>query len=143
MASHLPLRLLSLTDGGLQIIYPQTLGVREFDIITYTWGPTVAPYRCDIPGVDWNVIINPRKLRDIKRLMQVANIQYLWVDCVCLNQEDDKEMAAEVMKMYEYVSLLCAISVEGPRRGLTLPFSTVQKRPQVLYLDGNGCSLGP
>jgi hypothetical protein len=109
MASQLPLRLLSLAGGELQIVYPQTLGVKEFDIITYTWGPTVAPYRCDIPGVDWNVKINPRKLRDIKRLMQIANIQYLWVDCVCLNQEDDKEMAAEVMKMYEYVSLLFAI----------------------------------
>jgi len=109
MASHLPLRLLSLTDGELQIIYPQTHGVKEFDIITYTWGTTVAPYRCDILGVDWNVTINPRKLKDIKRLMQTTKIQYLWVDCVCLNQEDDKEMAAEVMKMYEYVSLCFAI----------------------------------
>lgn len=78
--------------------------MREFDIITYTWGDTVAPYRCNIPGVEWNVVINPNKLEDIKRLMIAANIQFLWVDCVCLNQEDEKEMALEVLKMYEYVS---------------------------------------
>lgn len=30
------------------------------------------------------------------------NIRYLWVDCVCLNQGDEREMAIEIPKMYEY-----------------------------------------
>lgn len=104
MASNLPLRLLNLVDGQLQVIDPQAHGVREFDIITYTWGETIPKYRCEIPGTNWTVAIDPRKLKDIKRLMEVAKIQYLWVDCVCLNQDDEQEMAVEVLKMYQYVS---------------------------------------
>ena len=35
--------------------------------------------------------------------MIAAKIKYLWMDCVCLNQDDKDEMDAEVLKMYEYV----------------------------------------
>ena len=76
--------------------------VAEFDIISYTWGQEVAPYRCDILGVQWDVTISPAKLADVKRLMVLANIQYLWVDCVCINQIDSAEKAAEIARMYEY-----------------------------------------
>lgn len=73
--------------------------VNQFDVLTYTWGQKVAPYKCGIEGVNWNVKINPRKLNDIKRLMVETNVQYLWVDCLCLNQEDSEEMADEVLKV--------------------------------------------
>lgn len=102
--SSLPLRLLYQIEGKLQVINPREYGVKEFDIITYTWGDAVDPYRCEIPGVEWNVKISKHKLEDIRRLMVFANIQFLWVDCVCLNQDDEQEMAVEVLRMYEYVS---------------------------------------
>ena len=101
--THLPLRLLSLTNGELEVISPRAHGVQEFDIVTYIWGDPVEPYRCTIPGTNWNISINPRKLTDVKRLMIAAKIKYLWMDCVCLNQDDKDEMDAEVLKMYEYV----------------------------------------
>lgn len=104
MASSLPLRLLSHTNGKFKVIDTSDPAqvVKEFDIITYTWGAKTQPYNCGIEGVDWNVKITPRKLVDIKRLMVESNIRYLWVDCVCLNQDDQKEMAVEVLRMYEY-----------------------------------------
>jgi hypothetical protein len=111
MAFHLPLRLLSLIDGQFKVIDPSADGVREFDIITYTWGDPVPSYECDIPGVDWKLTIAPRKLKDIKRLMVTAEIQYLWADCVCLNQSDEKEKNAEVLKMYKYVRFYRTLEV--------------------------------
>ncbi|KAH6665819.1 heterokaryon incompatibility protein-domain-containing protein [Halenospora varia] len=105
MASFLPTRLLGHINGNFKVFdFRNSAHDRpdQFDIITYTWGNTIEPYNCRIDGVDWNVTISKQKLEDIKRLMIKGNVQYLWVDCVCLNQEDKKEMDIEVLKMYQY-----------------------------------------
>ena len=34
--------------------------------------------------------------------MTAAKIRYLRVDCVCINQENVREKAAEISKMYQY-----------------------------------------
>jgi hypothetical protein len=104
MASVVPLRLLGHTNGHFEVFDPRELAHRvdHFDIITYTWGVKTQPYNCGIDGVDWNVKVSRKKLEDIKRLMIKDNVQYLWVDCVCLNQDDEKEMSVEIPKMYKY-----------------------------------------
>lgn len=104
MAYHLLLRFLYHTNGKFEVIntFSSTHMVKSFDIITYTWGAKTKPYNCMIEGVTWDVKIGRQKLEDIKRLMIKNQIQYLWVDCVCLNQDDEREMAIEVLKMYEY-----------------------------------------
>jgi hypothetical protein len=100
----IPLRLLSCTKGEFEVIDTRTLGygVHNFDIITYTWGDPVKSYNCKIDGVTWQSTINEQKLKDIKRLMMTAKIQYLWVDCICINQEDPTEQSIELGKMYDY-----------------------------------------
>jgi hypothetical protein len=101
----LPLRLLSRVDGNFKVVDMReyaALKVDHFDILTHVWGQTCEPYNCEIDGVGWNVILSPRKINNIKRLMVKANIAYLWVDSLCLNQEDDAEKNVEVLKMYEY-----------------------------------------
>jgi len=104
MALRLPLRLLANNGGNFRVIHPYdpAYQVGSFDIISYTWGPETDPYKCDIEGVSWNVVINPRKLEDIKRLMKKEKIEFMWVDCVCLNQDNKDEMSVEIPKMYEY-----------------------------------------
>lgn len=105
VAHPLPSRLLGRIDGKFKVFDthdPKAPRVNHFDIITYTWGPTRAAYRCDIEGVDWNVEVSPDKLEDIKRLMEEDNIEFMWVDCVCLNQDNKTEIDAEVLKMYDY-----------------------------------------
>lgn len=104
MASFLPSRLLGHTSGKFEVFNPRDPArmVDRFDIITYTWGVKIEPYNCGIEGVTWNVKISPKKLEDIKRLMIETNVQYLWVDCVCLNQDNEEEIAKEIPKMYEY-----------------------------------------
>jgi hypothetical protein len=104
MGSVFPSRLLGRINGNFEVFNPHDADhkVDRFDIITYTWGEKTKPYNCGIDGVTWNVKISKEKLEDIKRLMIKDDVQYLWVDCVCLNQDDEKEMSVEIPKMYEY-----------------------------------------
>jgi hypothetical protein len=104
MASDLPSRVLCNNNGKFSVVDPRSSSMNrfEFDIISYTWGQEVAPYQCGIDGVDWDVTISMEKLEDIKRLMVTAGVQHLWVDCVCIDQVNTKEKAAEISKMYEY-----------------------------------------
>jgi hypothetical protein len=104
MAVHLPARLIGYNDGKFEVFDPRDPAHRvdHFDIITYTWGDAVPLHESGIDGVTWNVPINQKKIEDIKRLMVKANVQYLWADCVCINQEDPKEKAVEIPKMYQY-----------------------------------------
>jgi hypothetical protein len=60
------------------------------------------PYAHEIEGVTWCFNVEKEKLDDIKSLMRTEGIEYLWVDCVCINQQDPKECDGEVVKMFEY-----------------------------------------
>jgi hypothetical protein len=107
MKPDFPLRLLHRTNDKFEVLdcRASAQNLDYFDILTYTWGPKVVPYNpseCGIEGVTWKVKVNPEKIEGIKRLMDNINLEYLWVDCVCLNQEDGKEMSVETAKMYQY-----------------------------------------
>jgi hypothetical protein len=101
----LPLRLLGRANGKFKVFDKREyadLKVDHFDILTHVWGETCEAYDCKIDGVSWKVILSQRKIENIKRLIVKADIKYLWVDSLCLNQQDEAEMDAEVLKMYEY-----------------------------------------
>ena len=102
MSSALPLRLLGRENGEFFVFDSRSHPVDHFDIISYRWGPEASPYRCGIDGVNWNITISKEKLEDIKRLMVSAEVQYLWVDSLCLDQDNTREKSAEIARMYEY-----------------------------------------
>ncbi|KAI6082399.1 heterokaryon incompatibility protein-domain-containing protein [Hypoxylon rubiginosum] len=102
MSLVLPSRLLAHVDGKFFVFDPRTRHVDNYDIISYRWGDRVAKYDCSIGGVEWDVEIPRQKLEDIKRLMVTSGTQYLWADCVCINQADEREKAFEIARMYEY-----------------------------------------
>ncbi|KAH8803356.1 heterokaryon incompatibility protein-domain-containing protein [Xylogone sp. PMI_703] len=117
MAPVQPLRLLHQIKGEFSVLDTYSAPVAHFDIISHTWGEPVRPYNCGIKGVDWDVQIAPEKLDEIKRLMIHDHIQYLWVDCVCIKQTDDKEKAVEISRMYEYYrnARKCYILMDMPK----------------------------
>lgn len=116
MASILPLRLLGHIKGNFFVFDPHSNEVRTFDIVSYTRGEKQPPYRCGIEGVDWDMVISKEKLEDIKRLMVSSGVQYLWVDCLCINQTDATEKSAEISKMYQYYKSAqkCYILIDMP-----------------------------
>ncbi|KAM7188107.1 hypothetical protein V8F33_010870 [Rhypophila sp. PSN 637] len=112
MASVLPLRLIRY-DASTQrfsVVQPNAPGaprVQSFDITSYTWGEKrKIPFKTKIDGVDWPMSLSKKKLRTIKKLMVQAGIEYLWADCVCINQSDDAEKAREVWDPQETVANL-------------------------------------
>ncbi|PQE27879.1 Ankyrin and het domain protein [Rutstroemia sp. NJR-2017a BBW] len=122
----LPLRLLGRVKGEFKVFDKSeyaALKVDHFDILTHVWGKfcdpdygepddcdmpthvqgkTCKPYKCGIDGVHWGIKLSETKIDNIKRLIVEADIKYLWVDALCLNQEDEAEKKAEVLKMYEH-----------------------------------------
>lgn len=103
----LPTRLLryDASNGDFYVFRPYAPDapkVDSFDIISYTWGDPVPEYDCDIRNVTWKMTISKTKLRDIKRLMIEGGIEFLWVDCVCINQVNKGEKLSEIARMYEY-----------------------------------------
>lgn len=101
--AFLPLRLLSYVNGTFKVFDTREHKVEQFSNITYYRGDKKEPYNCEISGVKWNVKVAPQKLNDIKRLIVEANIQYLWVHCICIEQSDMNEMAAENPRIYIYI----------------------------------------
>ncbi|GAB1215234.1 hypothetical protein ATERTT37_004420 [Aspergillus terreus] len=123
MAVVLPLRVICrdvtwVTEGTDQphkvtkffVDDPRKLGVKQFDIVSYLYGKKAKPWDCappsedwdGLPGVNWKVNARKSKLKEILRLMDEADIDYLWADCVCFDQENMAEKSAEVSRMYEY-----------------------------------------
>lgn len=102
MAPLLPRRLLRHINGEFSVFEPAPGSVESYDVVSYTWGEEVAERDSEIPGVGWAVKISKSKLDSIKKLMEEANIQYLWVDCICIHQTDETEMSIEIFKMFEY-----------------------------------------
>lgn len=99
--SDLPLRLLCHENNEFYVCDPRSKGVVEYDILSYRWHKD-AKHDVRITGVSWDVGITDKRIGDVKRLMRTQGIQYLWVDCVCINQEDPAEQSAEISKMYQY-----------------------------------------
>ncbi|KAK4452252.1 heterokaryon incompatibility protein 6, OR allele [Podospora aff. communis PSN243] len=107
-----PLRLLthSKDSNSFQVFHP-TYPLR-YDILSYTWRsallheddntPPPPPYDTGIEGISWRVKVHPLKLAQIKAFMISSGIQYLWVDALCINQDDEVEVAGEMEKMYYY-----------------------------------------
>src|SRR5262245_16482198 len=117
MATMLPLRLLCNVNGDFSVIHTLTnpyMAGLSYDIISYTWGLETQPYNCGINGVNWAVTISSEKIDHVQRLMISAGVQYLWVDCLCINQNDAREKATEISKMYAYYknARLCHILLD-------------------------------
>jgi hypothetical protein len=102
MATVLPLRLFHNIEKSFYVIDTFSTMIRSYDIVSYTWGMETKPYNCGINGVDWDVTISSQRIEDVQRLMINAEVEYLWVDCLCINQTDAREKATEISKMYEY-----------------------------------------
>lgn len=100
---ELPLRLLKYEDGAFSVFDTSADQFNgDYDILSHVWGDPADPYECGIDGVGWAVPISKEKLGNIMRLMESAGLNYLWVDCICINQDDKWELSTEMAKMYRY-----------------------------------------
>ncbi|KAI1353494.1 putative heterokaryon incompatibility protein [Xylaria sp. FL0043] len=71
--------------------------VPEFETISYTWGSQL--------GMK-SLIVNGRRLRVSERVYDILHdrasylkTRYIWIDSICINQEDDNEKSSQVQLM--------------------------------------------
>ncbi|KAF1924437.1 uncharacterized protein M421DRAFT_72285 [Didymella exigua CBS 183.55] len=103
MGSSRPLRLLRQHQGTFTLVDMRHTHVNSFDIISHRWYPAEdIAYGHGIGGLDWAIRISREKITHIKDFMIAADVEYLWLDCICIRQDNEEEKAGEVPKMFEY-----------------------------------------
>ncbi|KAL1877413.1 hypothetical protein Daus18300_002397 [Diaporthe australafricana] len=68
--------------------------------ISYAWGEaSVAGYFCDPDGIETRLGYSKVTLEIVSTLVAPGSTLYLWIDSVCINQEDNDERASQVAIM--------------------------------------------
>lgn len=103
-----------------------------YDIISYRWGDPVEGHDCGIDGVNWPVEISEAKLSDIQELMCFKDVEYMWADCICINDADENQESEEVYKMFQYYKHAknCYLMIETPEQ-----FDPKQIAEDLKFLD--------
>lgn len=87
MATLGPARLLRRVKDVFSLCSPCVPEPEHFDFLSYIGEPTAPPHDFQIDGVKWDVAISPESLEEIKKFMLHAKVQYLWVYCLCVDQD--------------------------------------------------------
>jgi hypothetical protein len=75
--------------------------------LSYRWGPPEQVFKTTQANlsqmmqiIDWHVL--PRLMQDTITVTRELDIQYLWIDAVCIIQEDEEDWLSESAKMGQY-----------------------------------------
>lgn len=67
----------------------------KYDDITGTWSKTIATIKCN----EYTKQITPNLNIALRHIREQSKPVYLWVDALCINQEDDRERGHQVTLM--------------------------------------------
>ncbi|KAK0610027.1 heterokaryon incompatibility protein-domain-containing protein [Bombardia bombarda] len=135
-AADTPTRLISITphgsDGALRAKLVETTGndghtdkslmehisTAGFMALSYCWGGdqpvklTKPTYQSLKAGLELSIL--PQTLQDAVWVAGITSFQYLWIDCLCIFQDDPTDKAIEISRMASYYGratlTLCAAS---------------------------------
>ncbi|TVY27678.1 Heterokaryon incompatibility protein 6,OR allele [Lachnellula hyalina] len=94
------IRLLGIEDSEeLHIIHVSLNSAPAYTALSYTWNGELVDQPITVDRSSLKVINNFRVA--LPHLIKAAKTQYLWVDGLCINQEDDREKAVQVPLMQE------------------------------------------
>lgn len=100
------IRLLKVTQDsqGLRIIHTNFESAPPYTAVSYTWNDEVRNQNLLLEDGSHMKIIQTIK-NGLPHLISSARTQYLWIDSVSINQEDDDEKAVQVPLMKEIYTL--------------------------------------
>lgn len=100
-----PTRLLDLEMNAeeVRLVLENDVGPQPYATLSYSWGH-VASVRlrhnnCQELFSGIRVETLPRTIREAIEVCRRLSIRYLWVDALCIMQEDDKDFADEISRM--------------------------------------------
>lgn len=135
--SSYPSRLILIDVKGMRL-HDTPLGMQpKYLALSYTWGDALQPVLTQSNGELWhaegglkNVDI-PRKIRDAMQLTRMIGYEYLWVDALCIVQDDDAgrhHQISQMHKIYQQADLtIIAADSEDCNKGLS-GISTADER---------------
>ena len=154
----LPTRVIDVTDEPPRLYQSEGEG-ESYVCLSYCWGKdenltTTKDTLSDrLSGIEWDEM--PKTFQQAIKITRALNIQYLWIDALCIIQDDHDDWLRESSKMAEVYSgaylTLCAQSSSGAQGGC-MPSKVTQKcdprsfgevgsnYPQVHQIDVN---VGP
>ena len=135
---HDPCRLPALATAREHDIYlvdvqdyriiPATLA-KKYVALSYVWGPTMTPVLtrdtilqcCSIGGL--NDLMVPQTIMDAVQLVRSIGMRYLWVDSLCIEQDDDnkKQQQLTIMDSIYASAELLIVAAAGSDANAGLP----------------------
>ncbi|KAI0100335.1 heterokaryon incompatibility protein-domain-containing protein [Nemania sp. FL0031] len=146
-ASDLPTRIIDVSSPEPQLAHSASLPVVSYAALSHCWG-SIQPLRtlrCNIEshvkGI--RVASMPKTFQDAIRVTRYLGIRYLWIDSLCIIQDDDEDWGREAAKMAAYYTgaevVLAASSSQGSSEGFLSPRKESIKGT-LLIKDGHGIS---
>lgn len=99
----LPSRVLDVASGSVKLVIPARSTTGRYAALSYCWGSignlTTMSSNLDkrIAGIEWDEI--PNLIQDVIRIVRRLEIRYLWVDALCIVQDDAADWRRESSKM--------------------------------------------
>jgi len=135
-SNELPTRVLDLSDChgpvNLRLYEPSPSEGAKYVALSYCWGKlgnltttmaNIAGRKC---GISWDLL--PNSFRDAVTITRGLGMRYLWIDALCIIQDDKSDWEREAAKMgqvYENAFLtIAADGAEDPTRGILTSRST-------------------
>jgi hypothetical protein len=97
----------------------------QYEALSYVWGSTVDPHSIHVEGIEENPnggeLLVTQNLAIALRYLRKLEPRTLWIDAICINQEDTNERGSEVSRMHEIYESACQVVVWlGPEAEDTL-----------------------
>lgn len=74
----------------------------QYECLSYTWGDDKRMQRITVDGLSFYIRRN--LLAALQHLRQAKDARLIWIDAICINQEDNGERAAQVLMMRQIYS---------------------------------------
>lgn len=111
------IRLLTLSPGKhdadihacLSVVSLQNFPLPEFNALSYVWGDTVLRKPISLNGTVLTVTENLEAA--LRRIREEDEIRVVWVDAICVNQDDVKERNTQVLLMKKIYSQAVKVQV--------------------------------
>jgi hypothetical protein len=146
--ARLPTRVLDVGNSGAHIQLKETAGeLNTYACLSYCWG-TQAHLRTTTA----NLVVHrdgialaslPKTIADAISICKRLEIPYLWVDALCIVQDDEADRDREIAKMSEIYAkcylTIAAVSGAGAGDGM---LATRDERYAIKYASGEATSLG-
>ncbi|PVH93016.1 HET-domain-containing protein, partial [Periconia macrospinosa] len=102
-----PTRLLDLnafsSDQDIRLVHVENIGKQAYATLSYSWGESVCvKLKTNThKAFSSRIVLKslPRTVQDAVKVCRHLSIQYLWVDALCIIQEDGEDFAREISNM--------------------------------------------